>query len=72
MSDIFLDQNPEAKLPKRDCHFYNWGGNYKTFRPNYPKELGSRCEWYKKFFVRESKTSGFKPSCYDCPRYERV
>jgi len=70
--DVFLDPKPKGNSPKRDCLFYNWGGDYRNpKRPTYPREYGARCECHDKFFIREgNQYSELQPNCHKCTEYE--
>jgi hypothetical protein len=51
-------------LHKRDCFFYNWGGNSARGYTSYPRELGARCEKREIFF-----TTG--DECINCKDYQK-
>ena len=55
---------------KRDCYYYNWGGNMKKKFPTYPREYGVRCEKNNKFFTSDGD-HGYAPSCYLCKHYKK-
>jgi len=69
MSEVFLDNDYKGH-PKRDCYFYNWGGDHTKNRPSYPREYGARCEFYKEFFTRDRLGAGLEPNCDECTRFK--
>lgn len=69
MSEVFLS-NGGKDFPKRDCYFYNWGGDCSKGRPSYPREYGARCEFNNVFFERHYLTGDLIPDCSTCPWYE--
>lgn len=51
---------------KRDCVFYNWGGDPSLGYPCYPREYGARCECHSTFFQETGKPGRVEPDCVKC------
>lgn len=53
---------------KKDCKYYNWGGEGTEERPSYPTSYGARCELTKEIFsIGNNKI--LNPNCYSCKSY---
>lgn len=55
-----------------ECRYYNWGGSIHRLGdriiadyPSYPREYGARCEYYQKFFIKDS-LGRMLPCCKFC------
>lgn len=51
--------------PKRECRYYNWGGDLDKRYICYPREYGARCEFYDEFFTRD-ENGVLNPNCLAC------